>query len=417
MQKIQGADGMRAIACLLVLVHHLSQRMFPFANSEGWQLAQFIGMSFNVGVSVFFVLSGMLLAKPFWEAHFAGASAPRLGVYAVRRAARIVPGFYLVTVVFFLLQSVILTQPADNPDQWLRLATSLTFTTGLHWSTFFPNMLNGPLWSISLEVISYILLPFCLLPLFRLRLPRGAAFASVYCLSIFGLIFAANAAVHYFFHTPDAGKGWEFGLQGGAKYWLPNYNPIGFFAQFWLGSCTAGIITMIQSAAWRGRARQLGLFDLFAVLALVSGTGLLIWTMTQRTGEFALGWQQQPYHFPYFAGLTGLALICGAHSRWIGAALDNRLFRYIASVSFGVYLWHFGIMEVINKVWIPDYRYFGMRDGVLFWQLTGIVVAVTFAIGTASFYFLERPMMRWAKRRFESGLVESAKVGTTVNVA
>ena len=65
-QRLLGADFLRAAACILVLMHHLAFRM-DGGNIPDWARGtmQFLVMG-SFGVSVFFVLSGFLLARPFW---------------------------------------------------------------------------------------------------------------------------------------------------------------------------------------------------------------------------------------------------------------------------------------------------------------------------------------------------------------
>ena len=63
--RILGADGLRAIACLLVVWHHTSQKLDPSGTGPLVTALQFLGMRGEVGVSMFFVLSGCLLSLPF----------------------------------------------------------------------------------------------------------------------------------------------------------------------------------------------------------------------------------------------------------------------------------------------------------------------------------------------------------------
>jgi peptidoglycan/LPS O-acetylase OafA/YrhL len=71
MSRLLGFDGVRAIACLLVICHHAFQRLKIDAAPS---LIAFFEPVFlttaSAGVSVFFVLSGALLSMPFWNAYF-----------------------------------------------------------------------------------------------------------------------------------------------------------------------------------------------------------------------------------------------------------------------------------------------------------------------------------------------------------
>ncbi len=67
-RRLAGADAMRAAACLLVLIHHLVLRIDINQVDPAAQSALVIARFGNFGVSIFFVLSGYLLARPFWRA-------------------------------------------------------------------------------------------------------------------------------------------------------------------------------------------------------------------------------------------------------------------------------------------------------------------------------------------------------------
>ena len=78
-KTLGGADGVRAIAALLVLMSHIWQRLqvdekTPIVIRE---LQAFFSQG-GFGVSAFFVLSGMLLSYPFWQRYLAGQAAPSM---------------------------------------------------------------------------------------------------------------------------------------------------------------------------------------------------------------------------------------------------------------------------------------------------------------------------------------------------
>src|SRR6186713_1297834 len=93
--RLLGADFVRAAACLTVLFHHLAQRMSWDAKLGFMEWFRVFANMGTFGVAMFFVLSGFLLARPFWQALDSGDLLPSLRIYALRRAARIVPGFWL----------------------------------------------------------------------------------------------------------------------------------------------------------------------------------------------------------------------------------------------------------------------------------------------------------------------------------
>src|SRR5690606_31943959 len=68
-RRLTGADGLRAFAALWVVFSHLYQRLDLRAQTAWLQDFQVLMMKGAFGVSIFFVLSGMLLSFPFWKAY------------------------------------------------------------------------------------------------------------------------------------------------------------------------------------------------------------------------------------------------------------------------------------------------------------------------------------------------------------
>ncbi|WP_059041797.1 acyltransferase family protein [Paenibacillus rubinfantis] len=391
--RFTGADGVRAIACLSVILHHLSQRLAMPAQEKWLQEVQSVALLGNSGVSLFFVLSGFLLSFPFWSAYLKNETFPSIGTYVKRRAARIMPGYY-----FSLLVCLGLVWSLNIPTEylWRRILTGFTFTAGFHYTTLFPSDLNGPFWSISFEVFSYVLMPLIMALLFRLGKRRSFGKAILFWFVAFGLVLVANSLVHQWFTPSETGRGWEYGQIGGAKFWMPNYNPVGFFGHFTIGILAAGAMAAIkQRGAAIEHACKRGLFDALGGAALVLA-GLLIWRM-RHLGEFDFSLQQQPYYFPTYAILFGIVLLSAPFSVWVGRWLDNRFFRFTAKISFGLYIWHYLFITLIERYGIPDYHYFGIEDVGRWLGISGFVVLISYAAATLSYYVLEQPFIHWSK--------------------
>ncbi|HEY9013408.1 MAG TPA: acyltransferase family protein, partial [Devosia sp.] len=190
--RLLGADFIRAAACLTVLFHHLAQRMKWGADLgfiEWFRVFADVG---TFGVAMFFVLSGFLLARPFWQALDKGEPMPSLRTYAMRRAARILPGFWLALAVTFILSITVFGARVDG-QLILRFLAGFFLVADWHWVTLFPVEINGPLWSISFEVTSYVLLPLGLAGLFLVRDATGRGWQSrLFWLVAIGLALVAH---------------------------------------------------------------------------------------------------------------------------------------------------------------------------------------------------------------------------------
>lgn len=385
---LAGADAVRAAACLMVIVHHLSQRLNGNAQPPPIAQAQSFLMTGSVGVSAFFVLSGLLLSLPFWRRYLDGRPRPGLRDYARRRFLRIAPGFWASLTVSVLLTLALVP---DTGWAYLRWFGAATFTSALHYVTFFPADLNGPLWSISFEVICYVLLPVGMLGLFALP-RRSPVLAFAWWLGILGLTLLAHRwIVTHLIPGPEE-RGWQYGIIGGAKSWMPNYNPVGFYGQYLLGVLAAGVIAWRTS---RGAAARVW-NDVLAVLLIIAVFGTL-WGL-RHTPEFGFSLSRQPYFYPLFPGLVALLLATLPFTRRVGRLLDRPFVRYTARISFGLYIWHYLILELMRLLHNPAFTYFGM-DRLGSWGLTSLVgLGLAYWAATLSYKHIEEPFLRGTGR-------------------
>jgi peptidoglycan/LPS O-acetylase OafA/YrhL len=386
--RLLGADFIRAAACLLVLSHHLAQRLgFPAGGSYLDWVHSFAQVG-TFGVSMFFVLSGFLLARPFWLALDRGEPMPSLRTYALRRAARIVPGFWLALWVTFVVSVALAGRTLDD-DLVLRALAGMFLVADWHWLTFFPVELNGPLWSISVEATSYVLLPLGLAALFAVR--AGVPISRVMWLFVIAAAVLAYLAYVVFVPIDDFHRSWEFGFVGGAKWWMPRFNPFGFFSVFAIGSLAAGIqVLLARRASW--------IFDIAALIAAAGGIYWLVAVQAVQSSSEGWGWFDIPYGFPWFPLIAAAFLATSPQSRLVGALLDNPPVRYLARISFGIYVWHYLVLEIVRVTLAPDLAVAKMDDPTRFLLSSALVFGISALIADLSFRFLERPVMRWARR-------------------
>src|SRR6201999_4672594 len=92
-QRFDALDGLRGLAALGVLVLHVWMFSYGDQHRPPKGLLDFTLGELRLGVQLFFVLSGFLIFRPFVAAALDGAQRmPSLRRYAIRRAARILPG-------------------------------------------------------------------------------------------------------------------------------------------------------------------------------------------------------------------------------------------------------------------------------------------------------------------------------------
>jgi peptidoglycan/LPS O-acetylase OafA/YrhL len=161
--RIAGIEGLRAFAAGAIVVLHAFS--IPAAAGliayPGWLFVTTIPLT--DGVTLFFVLSGFLLWRPFASAVASGRDLPSLGRYARNRVVRILPAYWAVLAVSALvLQSVRVVPVSAHPLAGALHDPVLLVKDALLVQELSPGTLSSgiePAWSLAVEVTFYVLLP------------------------------------------------------------------------------------------------------------------------------------------------------------------------------------------------------------------------------------------------------------------
>lgn len=380
--RVNGGDGFRAVACFLVLFHHAAQRFNP-EQSAGWIKAlHFAGWRSEVGVALFFVLSGCLLSMPFWQNFLNGTEPPSIRNYARNRVARIVPGAWLALIV----STYVAVKVLEGAFQPIRFFTGLTFIYSFHFRTFFPVDTNGPLWTIGLEVWCYILLPLVMFSIYRFgRSAKQALFGMLLWLAFLQCL---QPLIVSTFMTEEYEKGWEFGLTGGAKLWMPYWNLATFFTMFLLGSIAALGICVVR----RSRQDQKLKWDMISVSAFLLASYLVLKYEIPGTPD---DFTKQPYLAPWYPALIAISIFSAAVSSKFWKVLDNRFFSYVARISFGLYLWHWLLLVIVERKLPNDYWANGANNIYAWLGMITFTYGASWFLAALSYRYFELPILRW----------------------
>ncbi len=143
-----GLDVARALAAIGVLVTHVAFAT-GVVNPQRWSSPlRDVLPRLDVGVAVFFVLSGLLVGRPFVRRIIRGEPGPAFRPYAIRRVSRIYPVYWFVLIVTFI------TVGHGGPGQ---VVADLLL---LH--IYNPGWAIGPItqsWTLATEVAFYLFLP------------------------------------------------------------------------------------------------------------------------------------------------------------------------------------------------------------------------------------------------------------------
>ncbi|WP_196159612.1 acyltransferase [Reinekea sp. G2M2-21] len=389
--RIKGLDGMRAIACLLVLAHHTLPRL-PTSETLLSKLVQSFGEFGQAGVSIFFVLSGYLLSIPFWRSLFYSTKRPSYTEFIKRRLARIAPGYYLVLTVttFYALSSSI---SVFDSQLIVRFTSAFLFLNSFHPVTLFPADINGALWSIGFEVLCYAMLLVSMMILFHFfpSLKYSAALCFILVVGLlsifFHLIWVSIVGI------PTRFIGWDYGIIGYARSWMPYTNPFSLFNHFVIG-IIFGSLHIYAHAKWK----QHGKFDIYlilgTILSLFAGIVMIFTIDDSFSGVF-----HSLYFWPVFPSLIGLWLAILPLTTHLFRVFDFAPLRFIAKISFGIYIWHMLVIEWVTVWLFPSFTFNGGMP-LVDWFIA-MIVTITFTIGiaTLSWYRVEKPCLDWFSGR------------------
>jgi len=209
--RVASLTGIRAVAALLVVLTHA-------AYTTGKYPQGYVGLVYSrmeIGVPIFFVLSGFLLFLPWVKAAAAGDAPPSVGRYAWHRVRRIMPA-YAVTVIAAYLVYHFRTAGPNPGHTWEGLFRNLTLTQIYTDDYLFSFLHQGltQMWSLAVEVAFYVVLPalayLLLVVLCRRRWRPALLMAGLTALA------AVSPAWLWLVHSTDF-------LPDGAKLWLPGY--------------------------------------------------------------------------------------------------------------------------------------------------------------------------------------------------
>ena len=356
--RVDALDGLRGVAAFGVVVLHVWMFGYGDLHHPPKSFLDLVAGELRLGVQLFFVLSGYLVFRPFAAAALDGCRAPRLGRYALRRAARILPAYWVALAGSFLL-----LRHVDHPMQVdaSQLPTFLLFAQNQFDSTI--KHLDPPMWTLAIEVSFYALLPWGGALAVRLGPHRGRQAALCVILVAAGMGFVALSAE----------RRWPETLSTSLLLHLVEFG----------AGMTAAVLLHRRTLSRR------------AVAACLLG-GLMLVVVNSTWHARTLGPQWLRSDVGDAPGIAGLALVVGALAARRGRTRVLALgpARWLGTISYGLYLVHFPVIVGLRMTghW-PET--FGHRFG--------LVSAITVPIAIGLWFGVERPAIRWAQRRTTAG--------------
>jgi peptidoglycan/LPS O-acetylase OafA/YrhL len=366
---VPALDGVRGLAILLVLAHNLN----PFSG-HGRSIDRWVEFDSNfgwVGVQLFFVLSGYLISGILLDSR--GAPGYYRAFFA-RRVLRIFPlyyGFLVLCLVIVpglgLAPERLLADPEHRVWLWCYL---------INWAeplgrgvAAFPHF-----WSLAVEEQFYLIWPWVVSRTTPRRLLHVVGALVV-------VAFAARLAIRL------------AGLGGEAAYMFT----ICRMDALALGAAVAAVLRI--PAARDAVTRRRGGIALGAALVFVVGL--------VTTGGYArAGFADQVFGYTILAAVFAVVvlLVVLDHERgrgWLGAIFRNAVLRSFGTYSYGIYLFHQPLNQLIGAPWL--YRLepqgIGLKAGATYMIC---VTAASYGLALISYHGYEKHFLA-LKRHFTPG--------------
>ncbi|MDA7936350.1 acyltransferase [bacterium] len=352
-RHIPSLDGLRAIAVLMVLWCHIPLATPGYPEWLGW--AHWLVMPGNLGVELFFALSGFLITRILLDERERGLP---VRWFLLRRVLRIFPIYYL------LLAVMAFQQPSENIGWAVLYFSNFRDTFG---ATIERDPL-GHIWSLCVEEHFYLLWPLAVAWLSPTASRRTLTWILIPTAIVLGFSICLT--------MPQSFR--DTALQ--------RLSPIRF------GTLAAGALVAYSETWLRAQPQRM-----LRIGMLLTAIGLIIhphlWFIIVPVFYLEVQWwpiEIMPICLRIQSAIfaTGILLWCLTPSERLGSParlLSLAPLRAIGRISYGLYLYHLPIYH-----WL---LYPSRTAGQV-----GLAVMLTLAVATASYWIIERPILRYARR-------------------
>lgn len=325
-------DAVRALAALSIFGFHAFYHLDQFGNGFSTRLMG----SLNVGVPIFFVISGFLLYRPFVSARLTGGTAPPFIPYGIRRVMRIVPAYWVaLPIVAIVLGEWYVFRPLGIVRYFgfLQIYNQDTIGKGI-----------GQAWTLCVEVTFYAAIP-AIAWVFRRVLPVGDRRTTVRW-ELLGL-----AAVYL------CSVAWKIGVDRLMGPTDPGYFPasISLPAQldtFALGMAMAVVVAALAQGAPVPWVVRVVVDRPWVPILLAAGLFLVL---GQRVWGFGDNWADHEQIRHQLKALIGVLVLApavfgAAEGGLVRRAMGWRPVLWLGLVSYSFYLYHLAAILALKDV-------------------------------------------------------------------
>lgn len=387
-RRMAGIEGLRGVAAGSVLLGHTVILLGASGFVGSAMLGKLTGLMLQ-GLTLFFVLSGFLLYRPFASAIINGRTAPRARDFLRNRVLRIWPAYLVIlALVGFVFGAAVLDPglgiDAEGGVGYLTDPLLLISNVFLLQGWFPGTLLTGlsVSWSLIPEVSFYLLLP--VLAALGMRLVGrmslvSAALLPALLLLVVGLVGRAVSVVAVGGADPAAGA-----AENADPTWADvlQRSIVGQGDLFALGMIAAVVVV----AAQRIEPRQVRRLRVVAWIAMMGGVLAVPFAGPTENGVL----------FTVMAVVCASAILVlllpgpGGVARLGVRLLESLPMRATGLCSYSIYLWHFPVILFLREhVEAARYDSLSSLPISIVW-----VVVPTLLLSAVTYRYVEAPAMR-----------------------
>jgi peptidoglycan/LPS O-acetylase OafA/YrhL len=326
-QYIPQLTGIRCIAAYMVFLHHFN----PVKIFHPDSFADHFINEFYTGVTVFFVLSGFLIAYRYMDSFT--FSLRWFLKYMKNRFARIYPMYFLLTVLTFIVLFHQQTYHIADAEDWRIFLYNITFVRGFFDDLKFTGISQG--WSLTVEECFYFLAPFLFILYNRYKK-----------LFLYPVLFiAAGIALVLIFQDQSSTEGFF-----NSYHFMFNYTFFGRCIEFFLGVQLAIIVKRREQQAKVTSVE----FTFFGLLGMMAS--LIAMTLVKGNAKFAIetvpGMLINNLLLPVFVCCFFYGLLF--EKTWMSKFLSSKPLVLLGKSSYIFYLIHQGVISAFITSFFPQ---------------------------------------------------------------
>ncbi len=377
-------DGIRALSIIMVIWFHFWQQTWltPYVTFNN-SFTKYLGITElplhtyvrfgGVFVDVLILISAICNFYPYARSIMLKEPWPDTKEFYLKRAIRILPSYYLCIAIMIIF-AIVENKYTDTTFMWKDILMHLSCTAVLDKNVYLRSALNGVLWTVQVEVLFYIMIPW-IAKAFR-------KFPSLTCFALWGTSLITTNYILYQ-KTNEVG------------------NYLNFFLTFAGFYANGMLICLLYLTVKLHQAENRYTHMLSALLALgcIIGYTKIVnsyYNQDISTIQLSTRFQLMLIH-------SAFALCIMLSGKVLQAVFANRLLKFIAAISYNLYIWHQVVALKCKSYRIPYWE--GdtppniTGDPVWQWKYQILIIVLSLIIAIVLTYGFEIPVARFLRKK------------------